>query len=152
MNTQIIIIDRFPTTIGDIQATAQDWINQILAGNDDPIAIAVKIKAIETILERVNKGIKEYVTSEAEKYGGTFEKLGVKIEVADLGVKYDYSITGDHVYVDLIKEIDALTDKRKAREQFLKHLPENGTVDPDTGLLITRPTRSCTRGVKITIK
>ena len=152
MTTQLDILRTFPQSKVDIQALACDWTNQILEGNSDPIKVAIQIKAIQTVLDQVNAGIKDYVLSESEKYEGkTFTKEGAKIEVSDMGVKYDYSTCGDPTWDELNRKITELTTRRKAREEFLKVIPENGSVDPETGSIFHRPARTATRGIKITI-
>ena len=152
MITQLDILRTFPQSKVDIQALACNWTNQILEGNSDPIKVAIQIKSIQTVLDQVSAGIKDYVTSESEKYGSTFSKEGAKIEVADMGVKYDYSVCNDPIYNELNDTITLLTKKRKEREEFLKVIPDNGTVDPETGAIINRPTRTSTRGIRIIIQ
>jgi hypothetical protein len=46
------------------------------------------------------------------------------------------------VWLNLDKQISELTEKKKARELLLKALPEEGMVDAQTGLYITRPPKS----------
>jgi len=152
METKLDILRTFPQNKGDIQALACDWTNQILEGNSDPIKVAIQIKKVQAVLDQVTAGIKDYVLTEAEKYGKTTEIEGVKIEISELGVRYDYSVCGDSVWSQLDSELKALTEKKKEREKFLCAIPDTGTVDPETGELINKPLRSGTRGIKMTIK
>ena len=152
METQLSILSKFPANKGDIQALACDWVNEILEGNSDPIKVAVQIKKVQAVLDQVTAGIKEYVLSEAEKYGKGTEVEGVKIEISDLGVRYDYSACKDSTWDDLNKQIEGLTEKKKAREKFLIAIPDQGTVDIETSEVIYRPVRTGSRGVKMTIK
>jgi hypothetical protein len=58
-------------------------------------------------------------------------------------VKYSYDECGDPVWYDLNRQINDLTEKKKEREKFLQNIPyDKGTVDPDTGVFITRPPKS----------
>lgn len=152
MNAELSILKTFPENKGDIQALACDWTNQILEGNGDPIKVAIQIKKVQAVLDQVTAGIKDYVLSEAEKYGKGTEIEGVKIEISDVGVRYDYSACRDTEWDDLNTKITELTEKRKLREKFLIAIPDTGTVDPGTGALIYRPIRTGTRCVKMTIK
>jgi hypothetical protein len=152
MEAQLDILRTFPQNKGDIQALACDWTNQILDGNSDPIKVAIQIKKVQAVLDQVTAGIKDYVLIEAEKYGKTTEIEGVKIEISELGVRYDYSVCGDSVWSSLDNELKLLTEKKKEREKFLVAIPDTGTVDPETGELINKPLRSGTRGIKMTIK
>lgn len=152
MNTQLEILKKFPENKGDIQALACEWTNQILEGNSDPIKVAIQIKKVQAVLDQVTAGIKDYVLSEAEKYGKGTEMEGVKIEISDLGVRYDYSACKDSDWNILNERILELTEKRKAREKFLISIPDEGTVNPGTGELIYKPVRTGSRGVKMTIK
>ena len=152
MTTQIDILKKFPENKGDIQALACDWTNQILAGNDDPIKIAIQIKKVQAVLDQVTAGIKDYVLSEAEKYGKGTEMDGVKIEISDLGVRYDYSACQDESWNEMKAELDHVTKNMKNREKFLIAIPDEGTVDPNTGAMIYKPVRTGSRGIKMTIK
>lgn len=152
MTTDLSLLSKFPANKGDIQALACDWTNQILAGDSDPIKVAIQIKKVQAVLDQVTAGIKDYVLSEAEKYGKGTEMEGVKIEISDLGVRYDYSACQDESWNEMKAELDHITTNIKAREKFLIAIPEEGTVDPNTGSMIYKPVRTGSRGVKMTIK
>ena len=145
-------LSQFPQTKAEIQKVSRQWVDEILDGNVDPLVVAIQIKTVQTLLENVLNGIKEYATEEAEKNGKMFETEHAKIEVADLGVKYDYSVCGDFYLASLYCDMIELKEKVKERETMLKTLPDGGMVDPETGEVLHRPNRSGSRGIKITIK
>lgn len=120
---------------------------EILANDKNPLPILVHLKCIEKAVSDVLKDeeidyhfVKEFLLYDKN------EKVvinGSELRQSEVGVKYDYNACGDPVWNDLTKQIDELTEKRKAREKFLQNIPyDKGTVDPDTGLFITRPPKS----------
>jgi len=121
--------------------------HEILANNKNPLPILVQLKCIEKAVGDVLKDeevdyhfLKEFLLYDQK------EKVtinGSELRQSEVGVKYDYQATGDPIWTDLDKQINELTEKRKAREKFLQNIPyDKGTVDPETGLFITRPPKS----------
>jgi hypothetical protein len=130
------------------------FIDMINGGTEDPVMTMVKIKIIEDALDtaKKDKSVREYVLQEAEKNGKSFEVMGARIDIAENGTKYDYSVCNDITWSDLNGQIENLKEQLKERETMLKVLPENGLADPGTGEMIYRPAKSSTRGIKITLK
>ncbi len=109
----------------------------------NPLEEFVKLKYAEKTFEEILKDaeiekavLEEFHLYEAEKI---VEVLGAKLNISETGTKYDYGDCGDVVWNDLDKQIKELTEKKKARETFLKVLPNGGMVDPDNGNFINRP-------------
>lgn len=130
------------------------FIDLINSGEENPLTVMVKIKVLEAALDQAkkDKSVNEYVLQEAEKNGKTFEVMGATITVGENGTKYDYSTCQDTTLDDINAKIEELSKKKKAREEMLKVLPENGMVDPETGALIYRPAKTSTTGIKIQLK
>jgi hypothetical protein len=113
---------------------------EILEGNINPLDADLKLKAMENaIIEiRKNSGVKEYVISEAEKYGKTFEHSGVTITVTQKTVK---DFTGcDQVLDELYLNLELTKAQIKAREAMVLV-----GINPATGEVFAPPKTSTTR-------
>jgi hypothetical protein len=122
----------------------QDFVNQavdeILAGNIDPLLADLKLKAMEETITSIRKDlrVKNVVIEEAEKWGKTFPFHGAEITVSQKTTK-DY--TGiDPVLDDLYKQQELLKATIKARE-----LTVSAGVDPSTGETFAPPKTSTTQ-------
>ena len=105
---------------------------------------------------RSNKELIEMVRDEVSKYGskGLVTASGVKIELAEVGVKYDYSQCNDYEYSCLLEQKLFLDEKLKERENFLKMLPKSGTsIITELGevIMVYPPSKSSTSSIKTTI-
>jgi len=123
------------------------------------IEIASQIAILETFIKELknNKALKSAVRDEIEKYGKCYTTTsGAKLELAETGTSYDYSVCGDNYLTKLNKELEDLTSKIKSRQDFLKTIPLSGllTIDEETGEAITLypPTKTSTSSYKVTIK
>ena len=89
---------------------------------------------------------------ELAKYGKSHQFGDCRLEEAESGVKYDYSMCGDSRLNDMYKTLEALKVDIKEREEMLKKLPRTGMADPDTGEVLFPPARSSKTTVKTTFK
>jgi hypothetical protein len=125
---------RLPATVSDISYLKSRIKHEIINGQKNPLEFYVQAKLLSDLIEDLKKDsdIFDCAWSERQKYGK--EKPVVSGSVVDVSSRttYDYNSCGDHVY-------DELKEKLKAREQFLKSLPPEGTVDTETGNLIKPP-------------
>ena len=108
-------------------------------GHITPLQLAAQLKFVEDIITNVKEELRQRVVSEQSKYGK--EKMtyhGATFDIKEAGVKYDYSHCDDTIWNDLKQQLDALNDKMKEREAFLKSLKERFTyIDESTGEIIT---------------
>jgi hypothetical protein len=116
--------------------------NKVFDDGVSPFTICERLSFFKEIEERFkSKKMIDHIRAEASKYGkeGASTSSGTAIKLYDRST-FDYS--HDPVWQSLEKQIKDLTEKRKAREEFLKHLPDpsvlNGKkpleeVDPETG-------------------
>ena len=108
-------------TKDDVPILAEAMVNHILeTGN--PLHVAENIKVMETLIDAVksDKRFKDYALDELTKYGKSFTSArGVKIELAEVGGRYDYKTCCDPVVIEL-------EAKLKERQEFLKKLPKDG--------------------------
>jgi len=91
---------------------------------------------------------------EVSKYGKTYTTpTGTKIELAEVGVKYDFSNCGDVILLKLLKEQESLENAIKDRKEFLKRMPESGMeiLFEDEVIKVYPPSKSSTSSLKTTI-
>ena len=121
-----------------------------------PLQLATQLKYFEDVITNVKEELRQRVVAEQSKYGKermTFK--GAAFDIKEAGIKYDYSHCDDPIWNDLKKLLDALNDKMKGREAFLKTLKERLTyVDESTGEIITiyPPQKKSTTTYSITWK
>lgn len=123
----------------------------ILSGDVDPLKIDATLKMIEDICGALRKDadIKRAVHDTADRYEKSFKIHGVSFTRSERKT-YLYESCNDSTYTVLLSQMEDLKAKIKARETFLQSLPEEGTVNPDTGELINRP--NCIVTPVLTIK
>jgi hypothetical protein len=143
-------------TKNQLKIMSESIIDDII-NNGNVIEIAEVFAKVEFLVKeiRANSNFIEHLRDEISKFGKSVETItGTKIELAEVGTKYDFSQCGDADYYDLISERAYLDVKIKERETYLKSLPQNGVdiVNKD-GELVTlyRPSKSSTSSVKFTI-
>lgn len=156
MEKAISQITVFNTSKAGIEKYVKQCIQGVEGGILPPLHMAIYLKTMEKIIEGIQNGIKESALAEAEKYEKNFEFHGAKIEVAELGTKYDYANCGDSVWANLDGQIKKLSEEKKQRETFLKTLKEPvAMANKASGgeiININPPIKSSTTGIKITIK
>lgn len=154
----------------DKEQLATQIVDAVEAGFIDPLKALAAVKAMEKIVDILtNKDPKKnkladkamllqsYITDAADKqpekqfgmYGATFKKT-------EVGVKYDFSQTGDSKLQELEAAAKAATDALKARQDFLKTVPCTGLIvtDETTGETYTvyPPAKSSTSTVSVSWK
>lgn len=123
---------------------------QIIQGAEMLVKMESLIKEI-----RSNADFIEFVREEISKHGkAVTTPNGTKLELAEVGTKYDYSNTGDPIVEHLTKQIDELTEALKVRQNFLKNVPISGMDYVDEDGVIYRiypPAKYSTSSFKSTI-
>jgi hypothetical protein len=148
------VINLMPSGKDQIKVFVNTLKNEILSDTKHPLPILVQLKMVEKTIAEILKDeeidyhfLREFLLYDKD------EKVivnGATLTASEVGVKYMYEDCGDPVWNDLNKQIEALTEKRKEREKFLQNIPyDKGTVDPDTGLFITRSPKSSKTKVKV---
>ena len=162
METQISAIEKFNSRISLVRYAdkkgvideAKDFANTIIEeGADKLMALAVSSK-LALFLKILDDELMNPALNDMDKWqGGKAEMIGMKLELAETGVKYDYSLNAK--WNEITAEIDALNEKRKKMEAFIKTLETMKTeVDPVTGEMIewVPAPKSSTTTIKRTIK
>lgn len=106
--------DVLPTKFS-LDLMADTIADEVRQGRIEPLQVAVKMTALETLVKSVREKIQPNVMDELVRHPkGKAEILGAAVSLFD-SVKYDYS----HVpgWKDLDDQIRDLTEKRKAIEE-----------------------------------
>ena len=98
----------------------------------------------------------DFLRYEVAKYGGGHTTpSGTRIELAEVGTKYDYVFCEDDILNDMTIQRLALEEQIKERQEFLKRLPSEG-IDIITNYgevkRIYPPSKSSTSSIKCTIQ
>jgi hypothetical protein len=150
------VINLMPSTKEQINQFAELTINSIIAGNVDPLKIDIQLKAIEETIKKIRSDaqIKTAILKEAEKYGQkSFSFQGCKIQVTELGSKYDFSNCNDVILKRLENQSENLNVEIKNRQEYLKFCkPGSPQIDPETGeaFEVYPPVKNSTTGLKYT--
>lgn len=154
METALSVISQLPATREQLKTFTRLLKDEILSNNSDPLKELVKLKfaekAIKSILE--DEDLDYHFLKEFDLFSSKEEVivLGAQLRQSEVGVKYDYSSSGDPVWNDIEKGMLSLSERKKEREKFLQSLPYEGTVDPTTGVYITKPVK--TSKTKVIVK
>lgn len=157
--TTTSILALFQTDKSQRQSFAEDLVNKIESGEVDPLVIHLQMKCMEDILKIVNSNTvyKKSVLDAAERYGEkTFKFHNAKIEIKEVGVKYDFSNCEDPVYKRVEQKLEAISTELKQRADFLKTVTLKGMIvtDEETGETFTvyPPAKSSTTSIAVTLK
>lgn len=154
--TALLTLSILPSNREQIKSFSRQLKDEILSGNTEPLKALVQLKFIEKMIEDILKDeeLDRLFVKELELYGKekTVSISGAKLMQAEVGVRYDYEASGDPKWFDLKKEATEVLERLKEREKFLQGIPyDQGVVDPDTGVFITRPPKTSKSKVKITL-
>ena len=129
-----------------------------LSENGRIIEVAEMISKMEFFIKelKANPDYIEYLQYEISKYGKDHTtSTGTRIELAEVGVKYDYTFCEDDEYNELIVKQMGLEEQIKERQKFLKSIPIAGIEIVDAEGVLKRiypPSKHSTSSVKVTIK
>lgn len=156
METALSTLSVLPSNRDQIRSFSRQLKDEILAGNTDPLKALVQLKFIEKMLEDILKDeeLDRLFVKELQLYGKekVVEIAGAKLMQTEVGTRYDYEASGDPKWFDLDKQAKEIAERKKEREKFLQTIPyDQGVVDPDTGVFITRPPKTSKTKVKVTL-
>lgn len=138
----------------EIERVATEMVQGIVDGNVQTEKALLTIRAVRVAMESAEDKIKEQVIDELHKRGKEgFDMYGAKVNLKELGVKYDFNNCLDAEWQSLDAEIKRLTELKKERESFLKSLTKTMTiVDEVTGEIsqVHPPIRQSTTSYTIT--
>jgi hypothetical protein len=150
------VLKQFSVSKEGVQRFSIQVINAVKNGEVNALELKAYLKAMEQIIEIVDKATRHEQLTEAEKYGEkSFEVFGCKIEKAEVGTKYDYSGSGDPIYNHRLQIFEEAKKQLDDRAAFLKALKEPLViVDDESGEVATLrpPLKKSTDGLKFSIK
>tara|TARA_R110000868_G_scaffold239877_1_gene494373 strand:+ start:3035 stop:3532 length:498 start_codon:yes stop_codon:yes gene_type:complete len=149
------VLDQFNTSKEGITLFASKVINEVEAGNVDPLKVKLYCKTMESIAEKIDKGTIENQKTAAAKYGEKpFMFSGAELHLTATYTVYDFANCGDSKLVEMEAQMDALKKEIEARKTFLKSITQPFTkVDEDgTVEVLSPPNKKQTMGVKCSIK
>lgn len=151
------ILKKNEVTATNITAMANSLITAIGNGELNPLELQVYFAAVEKMAKIIKDAIRglsvDEVLSRSDD-GKSCKVAGAKIEVAETGVKYDYSVIPS--WQNVQRKIDALKDLQKSIEGKAKFASEASPYidcDTETGEqteIIAIP-RTSTTAIKITL-
>lgn len=140
----------------DLNIISEGFINEISEKGNSIQAVEL-IAKMEYLIKQI-KGSNEFIDllrTEVEKYGrGLTTPTGVKIELAEVGTKYDYSQCNDDILCELEYQLTFYETKVKERKDFLKTIAKEGIDIISEGGEVKRifpPSKSSTSSFKTTI-
>lgn len=153
----LILSQQELATSAAVKAVSERLINALQDGEGDPLKVQIFLTAVEKVAKAVKDGIRELcvdaVASRADN-AKSMTLAGAKIEIAETGVKYDYSVVPS--WQNVQRKIEALKELQKQIEGKAKFASEASPYidcDTETGeqTEITAIPRTSTTAVKVTI-
>jgi hypothetical protein len=144
-------------TKNQIKIVAESCVQQLI-DNGAVIESADAVAKMELLIKeiRANKDYVEAVRDEVTKFGKSVTTpSGTKIELAEVGTKYDFSVCNDSVLNQLETSITELELMLKERKEFLKTVSIGGLdmVTPEGELIrVYPPSKTSTSSFKSTIQ
>jgi len=145
------IIKKIETTMpvkANINILANELTDGVASGFVNPLEFLVKIEFLTKVLEQAKKQVKDLAVQSLSSNESLF---GAKIELAETGVKYDYSQSES--WQSIKAQIEPLETELKAIEEQIKMATKIGKsfVDESTGELISPVQKTSTASIKITL-
>ena len=133
----------------NIELLANELTEGASSGFVNPLEFLVKIEFLTKVLEQAKKQVKDLALPNLTQ---PQELFGAKVEVADIGVKYDYS--QNEIWQELKEKMQPLEDELKKVEEQIKMATKIGKsiVDESTGELISPVQKTSTTSIKITYR
>lgn len=147
---ELITLANLKPTKTDVKRAADMILEEVNAGRENPIDVALRLKVLEEILKETRDRIAKLTCDELDKYPKSALSIyDAKIEKMETGVKYDYS--GDPVWVDLNSRWKEVETMKKEREDILKKIPAGSTLVDENGEAIIGPSKTSTTTYKVTL-
>jgi hypothetical protein len=137
-------------TKSDIKIATDMLIDQIDSGEINPIDVALQLKVLEEFVKDAREKLNNYTIEELRKYPtGRTSIFETRIEIAETGIKYDYS--QDLVWQKLKQDNEMTSIALKFREDILKKIPAGSQLVDENGEASIGPSKTSTTSYKITL-
>lgn len=157
--TTTSILSLFETNKEQRQDFAMRVVDSLDEGKAEPLKVHLQVKCMEDIIKLLNTNTryKDHVLEAAKVYGEkSFQFQNSKVEIKEVGTKYDFSKCSDPVLAEMYAKQSELDAAVKARETMLKTVSEKGMIITDEGtgetFTVYPPAKSSTTSVAITLK
>jgi hypothetical protein len=134
---------------------ASEVVRQLQDDEINALDVKIALKQMEVSIDMVKKVADKMAADEAAKYGQkSFDYKGARIELAELGTKYDFSPCGYPPLQRIESSITEYSEQAKAAQAWLKSIKgKTEYVDPETGEVceVYPPIKRSTTGIKITL-
>jgi hypothetical protein len=121
------------------------------------IETAELLSKMELLIKEIksNREFIDFVRTEIGLFGKDYKTpSGTKIELAEVGIKYNYDNCNDSALQELYDQESSIKELVKQREDFLKTIPINGMdiiTEHGEVVHIYPPTKTSTSSIKTTI-
>ena len=137
-------------TKSDIKIATDMLIDQIDSGEINPIDVALQLKVLEEFVKDAREKLNNYTIEELRKYPtGRTSIFDTRIEIAETGIKYDYS--QDLVWQKLKQDNEMTSIALKFREDILKKIPAGSQLVDENGEASIGPSKTSSTSYKITL-
>jgi hypothetical protein len=146
------------TTKEERTQVVHEIFQELLEGRINPMELHIRMKCIEEVVKQLTSmpAYKAIVLEDAEKHGKSFQYHNAKVDIREMGVKYDYSLCGNGALAEMYEKQEAINDAIKNLEMYHKQLPTSGisVVIQSTGEVETHypPAKTSTTSVAVTLK
>lgn len=153
--TPTSVINLLPSTSDEMNRFANNVIQAVKNGEENPLQMLVQIRAMEKAFKIITDKIQDNLLTEAGNHPeNKFEFKGNFIEKSEF-VTYDFSQCGDPTFERLEVDYNTAKDRLDERKALLKTLKEPTPMgDTVTGELVTvrPPLKKSVSGLKVFIK
>ena len=150
------VLSLLETTKEQRESFVRSIVSALNEGSADPLKIHLQVKNTEDLIKQITSDEKyrEFLLSEAQKYGKTFEQYNAKFQVKETGTRYDYSVCNDPELSELEYKAAEIAERLKARQKFLQNAPQSGTqiIFGDEVVMVYPPVKTSTTSVTVTLK
>jgi hypothetical protein len=134
---------------------ASELVRQLQDDEISALDVKIALKQMEVAIEQVKKVADRMAADEAAKYAEkSFVYRGARIELAELGTKYDFSPCGYPPLQRIESSMKEYGEQAKAAQNWLKSIKgKTEYIDPETGEVceVYPPIKTSTTGIKITL-
>ena len=133
----ISTLTSLPTTLAERRMFIEIAKQEIIEGKYKITEIFLVLKSISTLVDELTKDA-EFRDMLSDAIDGKIEINGMEISEQTVR-KYNCAECHDSEYDRLLTQLNATKDAIKEREEFLRHIPTTGTVNPETGEMLYPP-------------
>lgn len=150
------VLSLLDTTKEQRESFVRSIVSALEEGTADTLKVHLQVKNTEDLIKQITSDEKyrEFLLSEAQKHGKSFEAYNAKFQVKETGTRYDYSVCNDPELVELQAIADRANEAVKQRQKFLQSVPQSGVDVRVNDELVTvyPPIKLSTTSVSVTLK